>query len=379
VAPGAAIPYAINVSNGTWDASATVLSGMPSGNSAWMASASCASATECVATGYYGANGPAVPFTVDEIRGSWGTVQSLSGYADGASPYQVSCAAPGDCAIAGVYAETATHTEAFTADEIGYTWSPVQQVPGSGAANTGNIAEADAISCPSPGNCAAVGYYLQGSAYTPFVVERKWADPTTTSVALSAGTVAYGDEQAVHATVTVTPGAYVLPGGTATVKAGSTTLCTVKLTVVAGSGSDKGNCAIPATRLPAGTAKVTASYNGVPGYAASTSGYKVLKVTRAASKTSLTLSAAGVRYGHETSERLSVAVSPQYAGVPSGTVRIASGKTLICVISLKSGKGSCVLKATQLKAGGYSLVASYSGSVDFTASASPTKALTITH
>jgi hypothetical protein len=35
------------------------------------------------------------------------------------------------------------------------------------------------------------------------------------------------------------------------------------------------------------------------------------------------------------------------------------------VTTLSSGKGSCTLSATQLDAGTYSLVATYSGSTDF--------------
>jgi hypothetical protein len=57
--------------------------------------------------------------------------------------------------------------------------------------------------------------------------------------------------------------------------------------------------------------------------------------------------------------------------VPSGKVTVKVSSRTLCVISLSSaGKGSCTLSAKELSAGGYGVVASYSGSIDFGTSAS---------
>ena len=93
--------------------------------------------------------------------------------------------------------------------------------------------------------------------------------------------------------------------------------------------------------------------------------------------TAIVLSAARVTYGHEGSERLTVRVAGQYAGIPAGKVTVKSGKTTVCTITLTSGQGSCVLAARKLPVGIRTLVAVYSGSSDFTGAASPTKTLKV--
>ena len=43
----------------------------------------------------------------------------------------------------------------------------------------------------------------------------------------------------------------------------------------------------------------------------------------------------------------------------------------------KTGTGSCTLTARQLKAGSYTLIATYGGSADYSTSASPSKTLKV--
>jgi hypothetical protein len=197
------------------------------------------------------------------------------------------------------------------------------------------------------------------------------AGPTTTTLALSAASVTYGNEQAAQATVTVSPRYGGTPTGTVTVNSGSTTICTITLASAAGS------CAIPATALPAGTAQLTATYNGDLDFARSVSAAKTLSVARAASSTALSLSTAKVTYGNEQGERLSVTVRSMYGVTPAGTVAVKSGASTVCTITLASGQGSCLLAATTLPAGTQHLTAAYGGSVDVTASASAAASLSV--
>jgi hypothetical protein len=190
-----------------------------------------------------------------------------------------------------------------------------------------------------------------------------------TALSLSTTKVTYGDEQAEHVSVTVTSSG-VTPGGTVTVKSGSTTVCTITL------GSGKGSCALSATKLAPGTQHLTASYGGSADFNASASAAGTLTVSKASSKTALSLSTTRVTYGHEQAEHVSVTVTS--SGVtPGGTVTVKSGSTTVCTITLRSGKGSCTLSAKKLPAGNRTLVATYSGSSDVTGSASAKKTLTV--
>jgi hypothetical protein len=85
-----------------------------------------------------------------------------------------------------------------------------------------------------------------------------------------------------------------------------------------------------------------------------------------------------VRVGHEQSEHLSVQVNPQFSGTPTGKVTVRAGSVKICVITLKNGRGTCTLKARQLRAGTYHLAASYAAAALYAASTSARKTLTIT-
>ena len=98
----------------------------------------------------------------------------------------------------------------------------------------------------------------------------------------------------------------------------------------------------------------------------------------ASSETTLELSQGKVIYGHEQVEHLAVAVSPESPGpTPSGSVSIQDSTRTVCVITLSSGAGSCILPARALPAGRYRLTAVYSGALDFEGSSSPGQTLVI--
>ena len=149
------------------------------------------------------------------------------------------------------------------------------------------------------------------------------------------------------------------------------TCCMAKLKAGAGS------CKISATT--AGEQDFTASYGGSLNDASSaTPAATTVIVGKATTKTALKLSGSRVTYGDEQAERLSVTVSPQFAGVvPSGKVTLKESTTTLCVIKLSSAKGSCTLGATKFGAGVEHLVASYGGSSDFDGSSSSHQTVTI--
>jgi hypothetical protein len=406
-------------SGGTWSAAQPVpgLAALADGQRNWVFSVSCPSAGNCTAAGEVHPDlGPL--FVVDEKNGSWGdAIELAGGRADGAleiyfDQTPLACASAGNCVVSGTL-----NGLGFIASEVNGTWSS----PGEWEYPTLKSASVTVttLSCPSPGNCSAGGVVPIGSQLnpiSPFLIDEAngtWgraigvtgtsfgseidamscasADScvavdsdgvnslltqkipvaaTTTAISLSAGSVVYGHEQSQQVSVKVSAGSGI-PTGTVTVKSGTATVCTIKLT---GGG---GSCDLPATRFAAGTVTLAAAYAGPAWFAASTSPPGSFTVIKAATKTVLGLSAARVKYGHEQAEKLSVMVSPAYTGTATGEVVIRAGKARVCTIKLKAGQGSCTLAARSLRIGTYQLAAHYAGSADLTGSTSAKKTLVV--
>lgn len=198
--------------------------------------------------------------------------------------------------------------------------------------------------------------------------------PSTTSLRTSTGTAYYGTEASETFTVTVGPkhnGSY--PAGTATVySAPGKVICHVTLR------SGAGSCKLGAKALLPANYATYASYGGSTLFSSSVSTKHSVAV-RVATSTSLRVSAASITYGKETSETLTVAVGPKYAGKdPAGTAVVYSkAGHVLCRIALKSGGGSCKLSASALPVGTYETYATYGGSPVFGSSKSRTEKVTV--
>jgi hypothetical protein len=149
---------------------------------------SCVSPGNCTAAGSYQpvpdrAVGPSFgePFVVSQVRGAWRTARPLLGFASlntGRLGWiaALSCTAPGECSAGGNYmvrAGTARKKAAFVVSEVHGRWLRARQAPGTAALSTGGEAQLAALSCASPGNCAAGGYGKAGG----FVIDEvngKW-------------------------------------------------------------------------------------------------------------------------------------------------------------------------------------------------------------
>jgi hypothetical protein len=111
--------------------------------------------------------------------GSWGKAIEVPGLAalntgGDASVTAVSCPSAGNCAAGGDYSDRhGALDQGFVVSERNGRWGTATGVPGLGALNTGRDAEVSAVSCGSPGNCAAGGYYSGPRSQQGFVaVER---------------------------------------------------------------------------------------------------------------------------------------------------------------------------------------------------------------
>jgi hypothetical protein len=199
--------FVVNQVNGTWgkakEAPGTATLNKGAGNGInGITSVSCASAGNCSGGGdYTGSSGNVHAFVLSQVNGTWGKAQEVPGTATfsprgapgGAG---ISCAAAGDCSAGGSYTSS-KGPSAFVLSQINGTWGKAEEVPGIAALNTGGDAVINSLSCTSPGNCSAGGYYgttspVNGQAFVVRQVNGTWgkAEEVPGTAALNTGVLA---------------------------------------------------------------------------------------------------------------------------------------------------------------------------------------------
>jgi hypothetical protein len=111
----------------------------------------------------------------EPVRGTWSQAAAVPGLS-ALSPEGVevvtsmSCTGPGDCTAGGAYQSTddtgPSPDQAYAVSEVHGTWGDAEAIPGTVALNTAVGATTTAVSCSSPGNCVAAGYYAYTYAKT---------------------------------------------------------------------------------------------------------------------------------------------------------------------------------------------------------------------
>ncbi len=162
--------------NGTWAAAKLNLSSLPSVSgipNVSLTSVSCPSTGNCAAVGYYmDASGNQQGLLASESNGTWTASEADVGPLGGASQpsttlVQVSCVSSGNCAAVGSYSDTAGDILPVIETESGGTWGEgvpdMSRLPSVASAGTQD-ALLQSVSCPSAGNCTAVGSYVDGTA-----------------------------------------------------------------------------------------------------------------------------------------------------------------------------------------------------------------------
>ena len=372
--------FTATMANGKWGTAVQVpgSAALNKGGFAELNSVSCPTAGNCSAGGGYADTETTTqPFVVTEMNGTWGKAIEVPGSATlntgkDMLVMDVSCVSPGTCSAAGDF-HTSNHSEGvWAASQKGGRWGSAGTIPGLSGLATGGQAEVNGLSCATSGSCGLVGDYFTPGSQQPFVVSGSVDAPTTTTMTVSAASVAYGREQAERASVNVDDVFGSVPTGTVSIKAGNTVACTITLK------SRKGSCTVPAAKFGPGAIRVAAFYGGGISFQASQSFTQTFTVKKATTKSTLALSRSSVTFGKEQAEHLSVTIAPQFGGTPAGAVTVKAGTRTVCTITLKSGKGSCALTAKELKTGTYQLTASYPGKGGFTGSASPPRTLKVT-
>ena len=170
--------------SGTWQTGiqaplpANAISG-PNGEDAGLSSVSCAAPGDCSAVGFYtDSSGSQMGLLLTETSGTWatGVEAALPANAESGSDQpgawlsSVSCAAPGDCSAVGSYineAQDSYSSQGLLLTETSGTWQTGIQAPLPANAETTPGVELSSVSCASAGDCSAVGYYVDSSASEP--------------------------------------------------------------------------------------------------------------------------------------------------------------------------------------------------------------------
>ncbi|MBW4076968.1 MAG: hypothetical protein HIU84_00335 [Acidobacteria bacterium] len=179
----------VNQINRTWRPAISVA--LP-GNASTYAGASlsevaCSTKGSCEAVGTYNTSTGVQGMAVSEGRGAWRRAVQLQLPANAAvNPHVlffgfqgIACPSPGNCASGGQYIDSIGHYQGFLVNEVGSRWQPATALilpPGSRqASKNGGVV---AVSCSSTGNCSAGAAYVDAAglyqALTINEVNRVW-------------------------------------------------------------------------------------------------------------------------------------------------------------------------------------------------------------
>ena len=121
------------------------------------------------------------PLVISEIGGHWGPAMYVPGLTRPRTPvffgqvYSVSCVSSGTCTASGSYPDSKT-VHAFVVTDTGGHWGKAVTISPAASIGGGRPATAASVSCTSPGNCVAGGYFSRSGQY-PYLVTKtggKW-------------------------------------------------------------------------------------------------------------------------------------------------------------------------------------------------------------
>ena len=159
-----------SVANGepSWTSAEQIpgLAALNEGHVASVDAISCSSSGNCSIGGNY-VDGSNVfqAFLASETNGVWGNAIEVPGLSSlnlgqRAIVYTISCSSNGNCAAAGSYSEAKKPNEAsFVVDEVNGVWGTAVPITTPPSTSTNSFSSIRFISCPSDGNCSAVGEF----------------------------------------------------------------------------------------------------------------------------------------------------------------------------------------------------------------------------
>jgi hypothetical protein len=182
--------------SGTWAAGTTL--SLPTGadtsvGPALLEAVSCGSVGNCSIVGNY-PDSPADTqegVLLTETAGVWAKgIEAAMPAGNSSSPQvtltSVSCASAGNCSAVGGYVDTSSSSQGVLLNETSGTWAAgIKASPPTGASTPPRLG-LSSVSCPSAGNCSAVGTYANGTSETgvAFFTESSgiWATGTAATI-----------------------------------------------------------------------------------------------------------------------------------------------------------------------------------------------------
>ena len=137
---------------------------------------SCGSNSNCVVVGSYQDHaGNTQSFIDAETNGRWARASYVAmpanraGVGQNSQIHSIACSAPGQCSAVGTYLDNATpypHGLGFALNEISGHWTRAVQVQLPAGANANPFVGIGQVACSSPGNCSAVGTFIDANDAT---------------------------------------------------------------------------------------------------------------------------------------------------------------------------------------------------------------------
>jgi len=168
-----ASPVGASSPNPQWTVARSML--LPTGatglTQGYLPGLACPSAGNCTAAGAFDdLSGNTQGLLITETSGTWNAPYQVVPPSDaGTNPavtiYAVSCPSVGSCGAVGSYQDVRGDTQSFVVNESASSWANARKVTlPTDALLNGQNSNVRAVSCTSPGNCSAVGSYLDGTS-----------------------------------------------------------------------------------------------------------------------------------------------------------------------------------------------------------------------
>ena len=148
--------------------------------------------------------------------------------------------------------------------------------------------------------------------------------------------------------------------------------------------SQKGACKISGTSVSftgAGSCVIDANQSGDATHLAAPQVQQTMTVTaaKASTTTTMVLTAPSAVYGSEQADVAKVAITAAGGGtIPTGKIAVKTSTKTLCTATISNGTGSCMIGPKVLNPGVYPVVAVYTATTHFGASASSSSTLTVT-
>ncbi|HTX00802.1 MAG TPA: hypothetical protein VMD59_18620, partial [Acidimicrobiales bacterium] len=171
---GSTLGVILTDSSGSWTA---VTAPSPSGAASLEPIAlACASATRCVAVGFYqDSSGNMFGLLLTDSSGSWSAAKApVPSGANTGDPLDsleaVACASPTSCVADGSYVDTSYVDHGVVLTDSSGSWSAAEAPIPTGSPSS-SFAELMALSCPSSSGCTGLGWYIDANGYVQGLIE----------------------------------------------------------------------------------------------------------------------------------------------------------------------------------------------------------------